>query len=441
MSFINQVMTLLRGETAGPQAKLPQATYPTPGVAVLGVADRRLASKTNAQIYREWSLTPWVRAAIKIRREQIASADWDIVPYDKDEPFDRGLARHIRNLLDTPNAKLVSFHSFVQEVLEDLLVLDAAAIEKVRNPAGEIAELWPIPGEFIWVDVDWDGTDPDRPRYYYVPDGIIHATFRNQDLIYMVDNPRTVSPVGISPIEVLREVLDAEMRALRYNRRMLSNAPPEGVLNLGENANDEAVTRFRSRWESETAGRGGLAVVGGYRGLQWLPFRASNRDMQFSEWVELLIRCIAVVYGLSPMDLGITYDVNRSTAQQQAENTMDRGLRPLLDLFQRYITREIVWDDGFGGQDNNLSFVFSSLNLRESEQKAAINKVAVGGAPWKTINEARIMDGRAPIGDLTDENNIFNHILLATPKGLLDLTDGRYVGDVLPTSAPEVPAG
>jgi phage portal protein BeeE len=291
---------------------------------------------------------------------------------------------------------------------------------------GEIVELWPVPGEYIWVDVTWNG-DPDRPRYYYAPDGIVRATFRNQDLLYMLDNPRTISGVGISPIEVLREVLQAELAALRYNRRVMSNAPPEGVLNLGENADEEAVRRFESKWYAQTSGKGGLSVVGGYRNLSWMPFRAANRDMQFAEWVELLIRCIAVVYGLSPMDLGITYDVNRSTAEQQSENTQDRGLRPLLDLFQRYITKEIVWDEGFGGKNNNLSFRFGSLNLRESQQKAAINKVAVGGAPWKTINEARVMDGRAPIGNMDDESNVFNHILLATPKGLLDLTTGRYM--------------
>jgi HK97 family phage portal protein len=392
----------------------------------LGAGDARLASKPNAAIYREWSMTPWVRAAIKIRRDQVASADWDIVPYDKEAHYDRGLARQIRDLLDNPNGKLVSFHSFVQELLEDLLVLDAAACEKVRNPMGEIAELWPVPGEYIWVDVTWNG-DPERPRYYYAPDGIVRATFRNQDLLYMLDNPRTISGVGISPIEVLREVLQAELAALRYNRRVMSNAPPEGVLNLGENADEEAVRRFESKWYAQTSGTGGLSVVGGYRNLSWMPFRAANRDMQFAEWIELLIRCIAVVYGLAPMDLGITYDVNRSTAEQQSENTQDRGLRPLLDLFQRYITKEIVWDEGFGGKNNNLSFRFGSLNLRESQQKAAINKVAVGGAPWKTINEARVMDGRAPIGNMDDESNVFNHILLATPKGLLDLTTGRYM--------------
>ena len=53
----------------------------------------------------------------------------------------------------------------------------------------------------------------------------------------------------------------------------------------------------------------------------------------------------------------------------------------------------------------------------------------MGGTPWKAVNEARLMEGRPPIGDLNDENNVFNHILALTPKGLMDITTGKYVGE------------
>jgi hypothetical protein len=151
--------------------------------------------------------------------------------------------------------------------------------------------------------------------------------------------------------------------------------------------------------------------------------------MQFREWQDLLLRCIATVYGLSPMDLGITFDVNRSTATAQQENTADRGLRPLLDLVQRYITREYVWDESFGGRENNLQFAFTALNLNETQQKAAINRIAMPGVPTKSPNEARMDDGRPPIGRTEDDGNIFNHLLVQTPKGMLDLNTNKYLGE------------
>ena len=129
------------------------------------------------------------------------------------------------------------------------------------------------------------------------------------------------------------------------------------------------------------------------------------------------------------MDLAITFDVNRSTAEAQTSNTEDRGLRPLMSMFQNYMTREIVWDRSFGGKENNLAFKFADLTLDETLAKANINKVAMPGVPTKSINEARRTDGRAPIGDPQDEDNIFNHLLTNTPKGMLDITANRYLGE------------
>ena len=78
------------------------------------------------------------------------------------------------------------------------------------------------------------------------------------------------------------------------------------------------------------------------------------------------------------------------------EMTEDRGLRPLLALAQDYFTREIVWDRSFGGNRNNLAFRFTRLNIKESMSKANINKLALANMPWKSVNEARLDEGRAP---------------------------------------------
>jgi hypothetical protein len=151
--------------------------------------------------------------------------------------------------------------------------------------------------------------------------------------------------------------------------------------------------------------------------------------MQYREWLDYLVRQHAVVFGLSPMDLGITFDVNRSTAEQQADTSEARGPKPLMASIQSYLTRHVVHDDSFGGRENNLQFVFTALNLKESLARAGINKIAVGSTPWKTVNEARLMEGRAPLGDLVDETNVFNHIIAMTPKGMMDVTEGKYVGE------------
>jgi phage portal protein BeeE len=389
-----------------------------------------LARPLSAASWREYAKTPWVFAALNKRKDQVSSAEWDIVPFDNTKRFPARQRDALRDLFNQPSAKIDSFQSFAKVVIGELLTLDAAPIEKVRYPDGSIAELWPTRGDWVAVDERWDGSDPDKARYYWLPDGTIRAAFRNDDMVYMVANQRDpASSMGVSPIGVLQSVIDTELQGLEYNRRQIMGAAPDGALNIGESASTEDVQKAQSRFQSEVFGQSAMAIIGGFKSPSFMRFRDSNRDMQFRELEDLMIRCIAIVLGLAPMDLGITFDVNRSSAEQQSDNSADTGLRPLKALFQNFMTREIVWDKSFGGRGNNLSFQFADLSLDETMTKAGINKIALGSVGWKTINEARAVDGRAPLGDPQAEDNIFNHVLTNTPKGMLDLTTGTYVGE------------
>lgn len=388
-----------------------------------------LVRPAGASTYRAYAQTPWVFSAIKKFKDQISSADWDIVPFDNTKRFPARQRDALRDLFVQPSLKLDSFQSFAKTIIDDILTLDAGVIEKVRYPTGQIAELWPVRGEWIAVDERWDGSDPDRPRYYFVPDGTVRAAFRNDDMVYMIANERANSAVGVSPMQVLQTIIESELQALEYNRRQVMGAAPNGVLNIGESASPTDVQAAQSKFAAEVFGQGAMAIIGGYKSPSYMKFNDSNRDMQFREWEDLLIRCIAIVMGRTPMDLGITFDVNRSTAEQGASDRDDSGLKPLMSMFQNYMTREVVWDKSFGGRANNLAFKFADLNLDETLTKANINKAAMPGVPTKSVNEARHDMGRPPLGDPQDEDNIFNHLLTNTPKGMLDITANKYVGE------------
>lgn len=378
--------------------------------------------KNNVQTFRNWAEhSEWVRGAINIRRSQISSAEWSIVPHDQTKPYPKREAKRLKDFFLTPNPRNDSFRSFIEPIIEDLLVLDAGCIEKVRNLKGEIVEMWPVDGATIRVAADWDG-DPYEPRYFWYPDFKERARWLNQDFVYMIGNPRTYSPVGLSNLETLKLTIEAELYGHEYNRRQVAGAAPDGVMDLGENVTRDQVREFRSFFESEIAGKGAIGFVGGSKNPKWIPFRQTARDMQFLEWQIYLVRKIAVVFGLSPQDLGVTYDVNRASAEIQAQSSEDRGLRPLMALIQDYLTEEIVWDPSFGGPDNNLAFRFTALNLKETTAKANINKMALSGVPWKTVNEARIEDGREPL-----KGKQYDSLLMVTPTGAVSL-------DELPTA-------
>lgn len=372
----------------------------------------------NARVYRHWAKTSeWVRGACSIRRSQVSSAEWDIVPYDQRRPYSKRQQDAVRALFRRPNPANDSYRGFIEPVTQDLLVLDAGCIEKVRDLTGVIRELWPTNAAEIKVNAMWDG-DEKTARYYWYPDGFTEkARWINDDFIYMMMNPQTDTPIGVPPLETLRAAVEAEMAAHEYNRRQVENAAPDGIINLGEGFTEPQVERFRDFFESEVAGRGPLGFIGGSKDPSFIKFRDSNRDQQFLEWQIYLVRKIAVVFGLTPQDLGVTFDVNRSTSEIQLQVSEDRGLRPLMSNIQEYLTEEIVWDKGFGGQNNNLAFRFTALNLKESTAKAAIYEKALAGVPWRFINEARVDEGREPIPELEGK------LIMATPTGAVDIMD------------------
>ena len=421
-----------------------------PSSGAMMFRDRGKVANSSARLFRNWAEhSEWVRAAINVRKTQVSQADWDIVRDNDEGKFDKVLAQEIHDLLETPSPMVDSWRSFIEPIVEDLLVLDAGVIEKERTLGGRVVYLHGVDGALMKVSATWDG-DPEEPRYFWCPDPITEVKFKNRDIVYAMANPRTYRVVGLAPLETLKMAVDAEILGSNYNARMVQSASPDGILDLGEGARQENVEAFKSYWMAEVAGRGALGFIGGTKNAKFIPFRENNRDMQFLEWQTYLVRKIAAVFGLSPQDLGVTFDINRATGDVQQEQTEDRGFKPTLDLLQGYLTREIVWDDGFGGKKNNLAFRFRDLNIKESISKANLNKLALAGMPWKVVNEARRDEGREPIGDPNDESNPYNRLMANTPLGIVlldDVSTAKEVttpppaqGDQSPGSKPKTPA-
>jgi len=408
---------------------------PLPAIAF---KDRGKTAKAHAALFRNWAEhSEWVRAAVNIRKTQVSGAEWDIVPFDDKEKWDKGLQQEIRDLFDQPNAAVESFRSFIEPIVEDLLVLDSGIIEKERTLGGRVVFLHGVDAALVKVSTLWDG-DPDEARYWWCPDPLTEIPFKNSDMVYMMVNPRTYRVVGLAPLETLKQTIDAEILGSNFNARMVTSAAPDGILDLGEGARQENVDAFKSYWLAEVAGRESMGFIGGTRNAKYIPFRASsNRDMQFLEWQNYLVRKIAAVFGLSPQDFGLTFDINRATGETQQELSEDRGLRPTLGLTQDYLTREIVWDKSYGGKKNNLAFRFVRLNLKESMSKASINKLALAGMPWKSVNEARTDDGREALGDPDSEENPFNKLMANTPLGVVLLDEIASAKEVSSPPPPE----
>jgi hypothetical protein len=101
------------------------------------------------------------------------------------------------------------------------------------------------------------------------------------------------------------------------------------------------------------------------------------------EWQIYLARKICAVFGVQPQDIGLNFDVNKSTSEYGAAFTADNGIAPLCELIADYITREIVWL-----YDRNLRFVYTDVGRESAAAVSDYYKAALAGLPWLRLNDA-----------------------------------------------------
>lgn len=431
-----------------------------------GLTSVRPTIRTPAIQLRRWADTSeWVRAAINHRRVQVSGAEWGIVPIDEDAKFDPQIQAAIELMLLHPNNIQKSFRELIEPVIEDILVLDRGVIEKEITVGGFPSALHLVDGASIRTRPRWDG-DPSEPRYEWWPNNVFVSNMLDTQIVLMMANPTSHRVNGISPLEMLKATIDADLEARDFNHRMVQQTSPNGILNLGENVGANVVDSFRMYWDAEVAGKKQMGIIGGVKNTEFMKLGQTARDMQYMQWQVYLLRKIAAVFGIAPQDLGITFDVNRANATTQQELSEDRGLRPLLRLIEEQMNSKVLADFArtkakqkfYAGEIDhatlrmaialthvnardhtdvfrklhaanllNLTFRYRLKSSKSSRDQADYNRYALAGFPWMTVNEARREDGRDPIegGDI---------ILVMTPVGAMPL---EMIGGQVPPETQE----
>src|SRR5262249_8956606 len=97
-----------------------------------------------------------------------------------------------------------SFRSFIEQVLEDVLVGGFGAIElDLTGNLDRPLTMWPVDGASIRIRTDWDG-NPSSPHYVQQallnvdPDKVI--TLADEELSYIRLNARSYTPFGLGKL-------------------------------------------------------------------------------------------------------------------------------------------------------------------------------------------------------------------------------------------------
>lgn len=345
----------------------------------------------------------WVRTAINRRKREIARADWSIYRIDdRNATPDPKVIKAATELFTFINDKRESLSTLLSILVEDILVLDAGVFEKEKNAGGKIIALWPIPGEEIAPDPTWDGSSPKKERYYQIRNAHVVAKYRNDELVYMMANPRSCSSIGLSPVDVLIATIEADLYGEQFEYGAMKETAPAGILFLGGGMSPEKVKAFREQWESDIAGTRDVAIIGGggfdpESGTMSAPptftaFGRSARDEMRREYMKWLATKVAAAFEMDLLAFNLSEAIHKSVGGNLQAKT-DEGLLGLAGTIEQYMTREVLWEID---PSHRHGFQFLNLTRRDSLAKAQERKIYMDMG-CTTPNEIRVEDGKLEV--------------------------------------------
>jgi len=142
-------------------------------------------------------------------------------------------------------------------------------------------------------------------------------------------------------------------------------------------------------WSDEVEGSGRVPILSSEQKPEVLRFaQGTDADLRL-EWQTFLLMMIANAFDLPPMMLGVTGDVNKSTASELADEAFQNAVVPLAKLIAEHITRDVIakrlgWED--------LRFVWNGLESRDELVEAQIQTMMLA-AGVLTVAEVRKMRG------------------------------------------------
>lgn len=406
--------------------------YPV-SINLPGMTDRLVPWK----VLRDAAEIPVVRDCIRIRKNEVATLEWDIVvskralqQYRATSPDTSSVTikRELRAKLDPEVARLVEFwqqpdfqqgETFVEwagKALEEHLVLDALCVYPFTDRGRSRVGLRLLDGSTIKVLLDATGGRPMPPHACYqqilwgfprgefiadtTPTGEIINGYSADRLIYRRREVRTHSPYGMSAVEQALQDIDLYLRRLEWSKSQYT----DGVAPAGwfKNSGLESWTpqqlidysrAFNDLYSGQTMERMRYHMLP--PGIEPVTNDADVAEKYKPDYDLHLIKLVAMHFDVSIAELGFTEakGLGSSGYHEGQERVQARtGTNPTLSWLQSVLT-DI--SRAHLGMPPELEFRFQGLDADEAESvDAALERqLRSGRITW---NEAREETGRTP---------------------------------------------
>lgn len=291
---------------------------------------------------------------------------------------------------NTPNDDRMLFGEFLKLIVRDAITFGYVAVEKVRTRGGALHRFRPLPAEVIYKideraskdflkkelmgakniyskprsDNDPKATqeinDADLEYYKYVEvsgDNRTLAVFGDEDMIFRNFNPQNFPDLlgyCYSPLELAIINITNHLNVENYNANFFTHGyAARGVLHLKGTVTQSQLIAFRRQFYNTINGVQNAwrtPIIAGLDEVDWIPMAGSNREMEYINFNNHLLRTICAQFQIDPMELGLDYLVSatgRATSgsesnKQKISYSRERGLYPILMFIEDMINQDIL---------------------------------------------------------------------------------------------------
>lgn len=333
----------------------------------------------------------------------------------KSSPADRKWIKQVESLIertgvtDNPRGR-DSFTTFLKKSARDSLMFDQMAWEIVANKKGQPAEWYAVDASTIRLadaaSVYLDEDDTKAIRYVQIYDGMVVNEYAQDELYFGVRNPSTdirLHGYGTGELEMMMVAVTSLLFGWAYNQNAFKQGTTaKGIVNFKGKIPRKQFQAFKTHWYNllssvENAWRS--PVTNADQGIEYVNLQQSSRDMEFSAWMDFMIKVCCSCYAMDPVEVNFQYgNVGQSNSLKSESNrekitqSKERGLRPLLRFLEASINRAIIWP-----MNESFEFAFVGLDAQTREDVQDENTKAV--KTYKTVDEIRAEDDLPPIAD------------------------------------------